>query len=64
MPCNVPEFFAAHNKTYECGQLAALQGCYRILCCPESPEQESEWLRGYDSVPPDDRGSVPLLADR
>lgn len=39
------------------GRLAALRGQYRILACPDSPEQLREWERGYDSVPAAERGS-------
>lgn len=46
---------------FEYGRRAALRGCYRILCCPESPAAYREWLAGYDSVRREDRGKWPLV---
>jgi len=40
-PIDLTAFFHGYN--------ARSYGCYRILCCPESAEQEAEWKRGWDA---------------
>jgi len=42
------------------GRRASLGGCYRLLTCPQSEEEEQDWLAGWDSVPISQRGSQPV----
>jgi len=53
----VPEVF--HNA-FGAGFLAAERGCYRILCCPASEQEEQDWMRGYDTYLRD-HGRSPAL---
>lgn len=35
--------------TFWHGYQARSHGCYRVLCCQQSPVQEAEWKRGWDA---------------
>jgi hypothetical protein len=48
------------RTTWESGRDAALRGCYRVLVCADSETERNDWLRGFDSVPAENRGKWPL----
>lgn len=47
------------NAYYEHGRRARRDGCYRVLCCPDSDAQLAEWLRGWDDADRELAGEPP-----
>lgn len=46
MPSDAP----FNRDPFDSGYRAALLGCLRLLFAPDSPEQERQWLAGYDEA--------------
>jgi len=49
-----------NKQHFRSGQHAAMRGCFRLLIDAPDEDARDAWYRGYDTVPDELRGVVPL----